>query len=108
MVKHIESWDVEPGKVVKQLLRPARRKTEGRAETFMLALSEGDFGGMWLSASDVALKAALPVVAISLLTKAATGHGLPVRKAVVPARLFLGHQSGHVEMCMWFQITELH
>ena len=78
VIKHIERWDVEPWPVVKQLLRPARRNPEGKWETFMQALSDGDIKCMWLTTSSLALRASLPVVAVSLATKAATGHGLPV------------------------------
>ena len=78
MVKHIERWDVEPTRVLQQLLKPANRKPESRAERFMLALSQGDVSTTWLTASDLALKVTLPVVILSLATKAVTGHGLPV------------------------------
>lgn len=78
VVKHIERWDVEPTRVLQQLLKPANRKPESRAERFMLALSQGDLSTMWLNSTDLALKVTLPVVVISLATKAVTGHGLPV------------------------------
>ena len=79
MVKHIESWDVEPGKVVQQLLKPASKSPNSKAERFMLALSGRDVKGMWLNSADFALYAAAPLVVAALLTRGLTGHGLPVR-----------------------------
>ena len=80
VVKHIEMWDVEPGKVLKRLIRPAARTPTSRWETLMLSVHEGDIRGVWLAASAPLLTAAAPVVGMSLLTKLATGHGLPVGK----------------------------
>jgi hypothetical protein len=37
VVKHIESWDVEPGKVVRQLLKPAAKTPRNRWETLFAA-----------------------------------------------------------------------
>ena len=79
VVKHIESWDVEPGKVVQQLLKPASSMPESQTERFMLALSKRDVKGMWLSSADVALLSAAPLVAVAVLVRSITGHGLPVR-----------------------------
>ena len=78
VVKHIEMWDVEPGKVLKRLLKPAARTPSSRWETLMLSLHEGDVKGVWLAASAPILKYSAPVVGISLITKVLTGHGLPV------------------------------
>ena len=46
----------------------------------MLSVHEGDIKGAWLAASAPLLTASAPVVGVSLLTKLATGHGLPVSK----------------------------
>ena len=73
-------WDVEPGKVLKRLIRPAARTPTSRWETLMLSVHEGDIRGIWLAASAPLLTASAPVVGISLLTKLVTGHGLPVGK----------------------------
>ena len=78
VVKHIEMWDVEPGKVLKRLIRPAARTPTSRWETLMLSVHEGDIKGVWLAASAPLLVASAPVVGASLLIKLATGHGLPV------------------------------
>lgn len=78
VVKHIEMWDVEPGKVLKRLLKPAAKIPSSRWETLMLSVYEGDVKGVWLAASAPALKYAAPVVGVSLLSKLLTGHGLPV------------------------------
>ena len=79
VVEHIEMWDVEPGKVLKRLLKPASKTPSSRWETFMLSVHEGDIQGVWLAASAPILKYSAPLVGVSLLTKALTGHGLPVR-----------------------------
>ena len=44
----------------------------------MLSVHEGDAKGMWLAASAPILTYSAPIVGVSLLTKAVTGHGLPV------------------------------
>lgn len=75
--KHIEMWDVEPGRVLKRLLKPASKTPTSRWETFMLSVHEGDAKGMWLAASAPILTYSAPIVGLSLLTKAVTGHGLP-------------------------------
>ena len=80
VVKHIEMWDVEPAKVLKRLIRPASRTPTSRWETFMLSVHEGDLKGIWLAASAPLLTVSAPVVGMSLFTKLATGHGLPVSK----------------------------
>lgn len=79
VVKHIESWDVEPSKVVQQLLKPANSRPDSQAERFMLALSKKDAKGMWLSSADAALLLAAPLVLLAVLVRSFTGHGLPVR-----------------------------
>ena len=71
VVKHVERWDVEPGKVVKQLLVPSSKIPENRWEVFMFSLSDGDWFGMWLAASPGVVKLTAPWVAVSLLAKAA-------------------------------------
>lgn len=80
VVKHIEMWDVEPGKVLKRLIRPAARTPTSRWETLMLSVHEGDLKGIWLAASAPVLTVSVPVVGVSLLTKLLTGHGLPVSR----------------------------
>jgi hypothetical protein len=78
VVKHIESWDVEPSKVLLQLLKPANKKPANKTEAFMLGLSRGDVKSMWLNSDDLALYSSLPLVVASLLARSFTGHGLPV------------------------------
>lgn len=81
VVKHIEAWDVEPGAVVRSLIRPSARMPTTPWEAFFSALDAGDPKGAWLAASRPLAKFyALPVVTVSLLTKAFTGEGLPVRQ----------------------------
>ncbi|KAL6754352.1 SOUL heme-binding protein [Haematococcus lacustris] len=77
VVRHIESWDTEPGRVVAQLFKPSARVPSNAWETFFMSASAGDGWGMWLSASPLVLRLTLPVVAVSLAVKVATGEGLP-------------------------------
>lgn len=79
VVKHIESWDVEPGAVVKSLLKPSARIPSNNWETLFQALHSGDAKGVWFAAAGPLLVYfALPVVGLSVVVKAATGEGLPV------------------------------
>lgn len=61
VVKHIERWDVEPGKVLKQLLKPASKIPESQAEVFMTSLGAGDFVGVLGAAAPALLKVSAPV-----------------------------------------------
>jgi hypothetical protein len=78
VVKHIESWDVQPGKVLLQLVKPANKSPANKTEAFMLGLSRGDVKSMWLASDDLALYSSLPLVALAIFTRSFTGHGLPV------------------------------
>ena len=80
VVKHIERWDVDPGKVVKQLLVPASKLPENRWEVFMFSLADGDAFGCWLAASPGVAKLTAPWVAVSLAAKAAgiSAEGTPL------------------------------
>lgn len=51
VMEHIEDWDIEPGKVVRDLLRPSSRSPNNRAEAFFLSLSKGDAVGLWKASS---------------------------------------------------------
>ena len=81
VVKHLEEWDVEPGRVLKRLLRPASRMPTNRWEQLMLSVHEGDAKGVWLGLSWPMLLTSAPVVGISLVCKLLTGEGLPVSPA---------------------------
>ena len=61
VVKHIERWDIEPGKVLKQLLKPASKIPESQAEVFMTSLGAGDFIGVLGAAAPSLLKVSAPV-----------------------------------------------
>ena len=80
VVKHIERWDIEPGKVVNQLFIPASKLPENRWEVFMFSLSDGDLFGCWLAASPGVVKLTAPWVAVSLVAKAAgiSAEGTPL------------------------------
>ena len=66
VVKHVERWDVDPKKVVQQLLLPSSKIPESRVEVFMFALSAGDALGMWLALSPPILRLTAPWVGVSL------------------------------------------
>ena len=80
VVRHVERWEVQPGKVVSQLLVPSSKIPENRWEVFMFSLSDGDFFGMWLAASPAVIKLTGPWVAISLVFKAlgVSAEGTPL------------------------------
>jgi len=76
VVEHIEEWDVEPRKVLKQLLSPAKRPSDNSSavERFMWSVSKGQPVDAWLAVSQPALllgvltfaeMAALRVVGVS-------------------------------------------
>ncbi|KAK9915073.1 hypothetical protein WJX75_004413 [Coccomyxa subellipsoidea] len=78
VIKHIEAWDVEPSAVVRSLLKPSSRAPTNSWVKFFKAVDGGDAAGAWTAASPALLRYyALPVVGVSLITKAATGEGLP-------------------------------
>lgn len=77
VIKHIERWDVEPGKVVKQLFQPAAKVPSNAWEAFFMSASSGDAAGVWLVLTPSIIKLSLPIIAVSLVTKLATGEGLP-------------------------------
>lgn len=81
VVKHIEAWDVEPSRVVKELLKPASKTPQNEWEEFFASLSTGNSQGMWFASSKYVAIAWLPIVVISLATKVATGEGLQVSSA---------------------------
>lgn len=78
VVKHIEDWDVEPGRVLRQLLRPAARLPGNRWEAGMRALHDGDVLGVWQAAAAGMLKATAVATPLLLAVHAVRGEGLPV------------------------------
>jgi len=73
VVKHIERWDIEPSKVIGQLLRPAAKFPTSKAEVLMMSLSEGDVKGVWFEISPSAFKISAAVVIISVAAQAVIG-----------------------------------
>jgi hypothetical protein len=63
--KHIEAWDVQPGRVVRELLRPSSKVPESFAEVLMNSVYEGDVRGIWFALSGHVMK--LSAVAGGLL-----------------------------------------
>ena len=70
VVRHVERWDVRPGKVVKQLLLPSSKIPENRVEVFMFAMSDGDLFGMWLAVTPAVVRICGPWVAVSVAFRA--------------------------------------
>lgn len=68
--KHIESWDVEPSKVLKRLLKPTARTPSTRWEKSMLALHDGNAAGFLGQALLPLAQIVGILLAISLLLKA--------------------------------------
>ena len=75
VVKHLEEWDAEPGKVVRSLIKPSSRTPTNQWEAFFGALDAGNAQGMWFAASPLLLKLSGALVGVSLLTKALGGEG---------------------------------
>ena len=77
VVKHVEAWDSNPSEVVRRLLKPSNVIPQSEIEVFMASVYSGDTFGAWQVASGKVLLACLPVVAVSIVCKVATGDGLP-------------------------------
>lgn len=75
VVKHIEDWDVEPGQVLKSLLKPASKVPENEWEDFFLALSQNDYQKMWFQISTPTTFSVTPIILASLVAKISTGSG---------------------------------
>mmetsp|Transcript_35916 Transcript_35916/g.49845 ORF Transcript_35916/g.49845 Transcript_35916/m.49845 type:complete len:322 (+) Transcript_35916:78-1043(+) len=73
VIKHIERWDVDPGTVVKQLLKPAARFPTSKAEVLMMSVSEGDAKGVWFEVSPYFLQYSVGLVALSTILSLFTG-----------------------------------
>ncbi|PSC77022.1 SOUL heme-binding [Micractinium conductrix] len=81
VVKHIESWDVEPAKVVRALLKPSAKVPGTFWEVLMSAVHDGDVVGMWFAVSSRVVKVALPASAALLVLHLARGEGLGTAEA---------------------------
>ncbi|EFJ45127.1 hypothetical protein VOLCADRAFT_94648 [Volvox carteri f. nagariensis] len=66
VVRHEERWDVEPAKVVAQLLQPTAKVPTNPWETFLLAASAGDGTGVWFVLSPLVLRLSAAAAAASL------------------------------------------
>lgn len=66
-MKHIESWDVEPARVVRSLLKPTAKVPSTFWEVFMASLHDGDATGVWYCLSSGVAKVALPASVILAL-----------------------------------------
>jgi len=73
VVRHYERWDVEPKKVLTQLLKPASKIPENQAEVFMLSLMSGDVVGTLGVVAPVLFKTSVPLWAASTALRSATG-----------------------------------
>lgn len=58
VIKHIESWDIDPGRVVKSLLKPSSKVPTGKVDVLMNSVHDGDVTGIWLAVCGDVLKIA--------------------------------------------------
>lgn len=75
--EHIERWEVEPGAVVRSLLKPSSKFPQSEWDVLMGSLYEGDAKGVWLALSPGVLKGSALLSAASLLASVAAPGGLP-------------------------------
>lgn len=78
VVEHIESWDVEPGKVLRSLLKPSSKVPTNNWEVLLNALNEGDPKGVWLASSGNVAKLSAGLLFVSVIATVVNGEGLPV------------------------------
>lgn len=76
VVEHIESWDVEPAKVVRQLLKPSAKVPGTQWEVLMSSVHDGDVTGIWFALSSNVIKVAIPASAALALLHLIRGEGL--------------------------------
>lgn len=78
VVEHIESWDVEPAKVVRNLLKPSSKVPTNSWQVLFNALHDGDVKGVWFGISAVTAKLSAGLLVLSMSTALFTGEGLDV------------------------------
>lgn len=76
VVKHIESWDVEPARVVRQLLKPSAKVPATQWEVLMSSLHDGDAVGIWFALSSKVASVALPLSVALAMLHLLRGEGL--------------------------------
>jgi hypothetical protein len=72
VVRHYERWDVDPKKVLGQLLKPASKIPENQAEVFMASAGSGDVVGALGAVAPVLLRASAPLWLTSAALRAGT------------------------------------
>ena len=72
VVRHYERWDVDPKKVLGQLLKPASKIPENQAEVFMASAGSGDVVGASGAVAPVLLRASAPLWLTSAALRAGT------------------------------------
>ena len=72
VVRHYERWDVDPYKVLGQLLKPASKVPESQAEVFMMSATSGDVIGAIGAIAPELFKVSAPVWLTSAAARAAT------------------------------------
>jgi hypothetical protein len=87
VIKHVESWDVDPGTVVRSLLKPASRVPSSEWEVLMDAVSRGSAGDAWLAVSGRAAPLATALAVLSVALGLGLGDATPVRAPAGAARL---------------------
>ncbi|PRW59024.1 SOUL heme-binding [Chlorella sorokiniana] len=75
VVKHVESWDVDPARVVRSLLKPSAKVPTTFAEVLCQSLHDGDLTGAWFCFSSGVLKAAGAASIALLLLHIIRGEG---------------------------------
>ena len=76
-MEHIERWDIEPGKVLQQLLKPAGKLPTNFWEAMLLAVADKDGPGVWFLLTPTVWKVAALALAADVSCKVATGSGVP-------------------------------
>ncbi|EFN57785.1 hypothetical protein CHLNCDRAFT_143130 [Chlorella variabilis] len=73
--KHIESWDIEPARVLRQLLKPSAKVPATQAEVLMSGVYDGDITGIWYAVSSKVVAVAGPASALLAMLHLARGEG---------------------------------
>lgn len=78
VIEHIESWDVEPSKVVGSLLKPSAKIPTNNWDVLFNSIYDRDLKGIWLASSGNVAKLCGGVLGLSVVLKVVTGEGLGV------------------------------
>lgn len=101
VTKHIENWEVEPGRVLKQLLVPDAKIPVTKWEQFAMLVNRGDLQGLGLFFSPSILKYSAVLIGGSMLWRAGSGNQPAVSDL---ADLALFHTAG---VCLAVEANKL-